>query len=336
MKPILHVKGPGDAGPGERQEMLATAARLLEQLEVEAQNVVRVDVPARGGEDGGDTGRLRVEVEVIIPTLQSGSLFGGRQGLEVVDAQFLRASEAEVLAELLGQLDPQATAVVVVSTGRLPAPLAEVVRSRGEVVEVKKLRERDAASWLGEELHRRKLRLDSDVSGALLQRFGSDVAALSQALDQLAVTEGPVTKDVILERFRNRPDEPMWHYADAVAEGDTGEALRRLSDFLTHGHPLQLIAFLESDLRWRSLAAAAPDAATFAEWVGGRPDDFRVRKAWRRRGATSDSELRAALSALSRADRLLKTAPEASHRLTMERLTVALCRRYGGRARRVG
>jgi DNA polymerase III delta subunit len=55
-----------------------------------------------------------------------------------------------------------------------------------------------------------------------------------------------------------------------------------------------------------------------------------VRKAWGQRSRTSNGELRKALDALARADAHLKSAPEETHRLTMERLTVALCRWYGG------
>jgi DNA polymerase III delta subunit len=158
---------------------------------------------------------------------------------------------------------------------------------------------------------------------------------MGQALDQLPAGE-EIPREAILARFRNRPDEPMWHYADAVAAGDIGEALRRLGDFLVHGHPLQLMGFLENDLRRRALAAVAPNMETLGEWLGASPKSFPVQKAWRRRGAVSDSELQRALAALSRADRLLKTAPDDMHRVTMERLTVALCLWYQGKGRRAG
>lgn len=61
---------------------------------------------------------------------------------------------------------------------------------------------------------------------------------------------------------------------------------------------------------------------------------FPLQKAWRARGRSSPERLRRALSALARADLHLKTMPETTHRLTMERLTVALCQWYGGRGSR--
>lgn len=327
MKALVHVQGPRDAGPGERQEMLERARRVFQEAGVS--DVVRVDVPPRGSDEEG----LREVMRSLVPALQSPSLFGGRRGVQVVDAENLQRAEAEVLGELAADLDPEAITTVFVSAGALPAPLAKAVRQSGEVSSVKKLRERDAAGRLAEELRRRHMKLSQEAGEALVQRFGSDVAGLSQALDQLASATGPLTRETILERFRNRPDEPMWHYADAVSDGDTGQALRRLADFLTHGHPLQLLAFLENDLRRRALAAAAPDLETFAVWAGSSAEHYTVRKAWGQRSRTSDGELRKALDALARADAHLKSAPDETHRLTMERLTVALCRWYGGAAR---
>jgi DNA polymerase-3 subunit delta len=334
MKPVVAVIGPRDAGPGERLEMQRRAHALLDQAGVDG--VDRIDVPAKGGGDEVE-GSLRAAVEPLVPALQSGSLFGGRRGVLVVDAHQLLRSEAEVAAALVGGVDGSSAMVVFVAEGSLPAPLAQAVKASGESVTVKKMRERDAADWLARESRERRIRLDPEAANALLQRFGSDVAALAQALDQLATVEGPVTGEEVASRFRNRPDEPMWHFSDAVAAGDTGEALRRLADFLTHGHPLQLTAFLLGDLRRRAMAAAAPDLATFASWMGAAPDHFPVRKAWESRERVPEEHLRRALDALARADLELKTAPESSHRVTIERLTVALTRWYGGgRRRRAG
>ncbi len=330
MKPLHAVLGPSDAGPGERQEMLERARALLEEAGVDG--VERFDVPGRGGGEQSD-GPMRPEVERMIPALQSASLFGGRRGVMVVDAQNLQAAEVDVVVDLTAAVDGEAIVLVFVADGSLPSRLGKAVKAGGDVHSVKKMRERDAAAWLGRAAKERKIRLDGDAAGALLQRFGSDVAALGQALDQLAAAEGPVTAEEVAARFRNRPDEPMWHYADALAAGDTGEALRRLADFLTHGHPLALLAFVENDLKRRALAAAAPNIDVFAGWVGARPDHYPVKKAWEARSAATEDGLRRALDAVARADVTLKSAPEAVHRLTMERLTVALSRWYAPRGR---
>lgn len=299
-----------------------------------AESLVRVDVPPKGtASDDGTGGAMRTDLEPIVPALQSGSLFGGSEGVLIVDAQGLLKAEAEVISELLIGA-PDSLLVAVTCTGSLPAPIAKALKEVGEVASVKKIRERDAGQWLGAELRRRKLKLPAEAQAALIQRFGSDLAAMSGALAQLEMADEMPSADELIERFRTRPDEPVWLYADAVSAGNVGEALRRLADYLTHSHPLVLLAYLENDLKRRAMAAAAPDLATFAEWSGTKPDHYPTKKAWNVRNRTSDSELRRALDAISRADQHLKSAPEETHRLTMERLTVALCRWYSGSAAR--
>lgn len=320
---LLIVVGPSNAGPGERERMLAAAAAHFAKRDIDRTRIVRIDVPGRGSGESGD-GSVRVDLEPMIPLLQSGSLFGEPQGLELVDAQNLQKGEVETLVDLLERADLSAVEVVMVAAGALAKPLNSVARERGETLAVKKMWERQIAEWLDSEGSRRGLQLNAASKDALLQRFGSDTASLGQALDQLSEVNGKIDAKLVLDRFKNRPDAPTWHITDAIAKGDVSSALRRLSDFLVHGHPLVYLAALESDLRKRSLAAAAPDLETFKDWVGGG-SDAQLGRLWSRRGRIRDSSLRRAQEALVRADRALKTQPEDVHRVTLERLTVALC-----------
>lgn len=288
----------------------------------------RIDVPGRGATEPSEA-QLREPVQGIVPALQSGSLFGGSSGLLVVDAQNLQKSEAEVIAELAGVADQDAVTAVFLAAGAIPSPLAKVLKERGETVSIKKMRERDAARWLGEAAKERGLRLEPEAVAVLVRHFGSDVAALGQALDQLAVDGGTVTAESVEGRYVNRPDEPMWLLADAISDGKEGEALRRLADFLEHGHPLVVLSFLEGEVKKRSLAAIAPDVDTYATWVGASASTYPVKKVWDQRSRTRSDSLRRSLDALARADLQIKTAPEETHRVTLERLTVAMCRWLG-------
>lgn len=324
---LIAVAGPPSPGPGEREGMLEGARQALVQEGIAAADIVRIDVPGRGAGEEGE-GTLRAELEPAVPILQSGSLFGGRQGLLVVDAQNLQVAEAGILAELISHRDPEAVAVALVSGGKLAKPLADVVKNGGRTITVAKMWERQAVKWVEEEVEKRELAFEPGAAEALVQRFGTDTAAMSRALDQLREFRGKITPGLILDWFKNRPDEPLFLYIDAIEKGRAGEALRRLGDFLTHGHPLQVIGALDNDLRRRVLAAAAPDLPTLAEWIGAKPSDRRTERLWNSRGRVADSALRRAQEAILRADRVLKSHPEDSHRVTMERLTVALCRWY--------
>jgi DNA polymerase III delta subunit len=325
---LLLISAPANAGPGERQQMLDGAAEYFARAGLERSQVLRIDVPGRGAGEEGD-GALRSELEPAIPLLQSGSLFGEPQGLELVDAQNLQAAEGAVLEELFRTADLSSIEIVLLAAGALPRSLSALVKSLGTSQSVKKMWERQALQWLDAEVRDRGLVLEKGADKAMLQKFGSDTASMGQALDQLEETSGKITKELILDRFKNRPDEPTFLITDAISKGEVGEALRRLSDFLVHGHPLVFLAAVESDLKKRSLAAAAPDESTYRDWIGAAPSDRGPARFWSQRGRVRESALRRAQEALVRADRVIKSQPEEVHRVTLERLTVALCRWYG-------
>ena len=87
--------------------------------------------------------------------------------------------------------------------------------------------DRQASQWLSGELEARGLDVTKDAGEALLKRFGTDIAAMGQALDQLEETSGKISGQMIMDRFRNRPDEPTWHITDAIAKGEVDTALKR-------------------------------------------------------------------------------------------------------------
>lgn len=308
--------------------MLDAAAEHFARAGLERSNVLRLDVPGRGAGEEGD-GALRGELEPVIPLLQSGSLFGDAQGLLLVDAQNLQVGEGEVLEALISAVDLSSVEIVFLAAGAMPRALASLIKKSGSSQSITKMWERQARQWLEAEIRDRGLVFEKGAEKAVLQKFGSDTAAMGQALDQLEETSGKITKELILDRFKNRPDEPTFLITDAISKGEVGEALRRLSDFLVHGHPLVFLAAVESDLKKRALAAAAPDESTFREWLGTRAGDRGPGRFWGQRGKVRESSLRRAQEALVRADRVIKSQPEEVHRVTLERLTVALCRWYG-------
>ena len=324
---LVHVKGPPSAGSGERHQMLERAGEVFEEEGWPKDSVVRVDVPGRGQSAAGEAA-IRPEVEPAVPALQSGSMFMDKTGVLIVDAQQLKVAEAQALAELLNNADRELCRAVLVSAGEVAAPLKKTVKEHGRAVSVKPIRPGDASEWLASAVRRHGLRLPKAAAAALKEKFGSDLGAMEQALSQLEMAEGNITPEMIKERFDNRPVVPTWDYTDAIRDGDQVKALRFLRNFLTHNHPLVLIAVLETDVRKRALAAAAPDIATFAAWINSSPGAYPTKKAWRARNSMSAQNLRRAIGILCWADETLKSKPEETHLVTMERLTVALARWY--------
>ncbi len=304
--------------------MLAKAAEILAGCDVESPT--RVDVPQKGSGSSDDGGAVRDAVHAMIPALQSGSLFGGSTGVLVADAQNLLKSEVDTIVELLDNADEDQAVAVFVSIGALPAAIRKAAKASRGVETIKQFNERDAAAWLTEEAKRRSLRVDSAARSEFLNHFGSNTAAMARALDQLSVSGKTISAEDVKSRFTARPDEPMWFLGDAIMSGDQNEALRRLSDFLHHQHPLILLSYLEGVVRKRSLAAVAPDFETFAEWSGSNANSYATKKVWQSRNRASVEGLANSVRALAKADLTLKTQPEATHRITLERLTVAMCR----------
>lgn len=284
----------------------------------------RIDVPAKGTAAADDGGSLREPVAGIVPALQSGSLFGGATGVIVVDAQSLLKSEIDTIVELLQTADPSQASAVFVAAGTLPARIKKLLD--GETISIRALSEKDAAAWLNSHAKEHGLRIEQAARTELLHTFGSNTSAMKRAIDQLAVAGTTITVDDVQDRFTSRPDEPLWFLGDAIVAGNQGEALRRLADFLHHQHPLVALAYLEGEVRKRSIAAVSDSFDEFATAAKVNKNSYATRKIWDGRTRANGEALGRCVKAIARADITLKTQPEATHRVTMERLTVAMSR----------
>jgi len=212
-------------------------------------------------------GVFRPDLLEIVPLLQSSSLFGQKQGLLLVDAHNLLSAESQALGEMLGALDPSAVAVAIVAE-RLPKDLSMKIKEIGKVKTLRQMWENQVHGWLDRQSREKGLRMSYQSRAALVQRFGTDRSALRRALEQLQGENRPITAAMIIERFRNRPDQPVFRILDEILAGNTEGALRRLGDYLANarssdGRPYILLGTLESDLRLRLLASQAHDREHF-------------------------------------------------------------------------
>ena len=273
---VLALVIPDRGGPGEREEALVAARGHLRKEGVERGQIVRVDVPStRGGgavPPGGPNqhGAFRADLNGVVPLLQSSSLFGLKQGLLLMDANFLLAAESRAMAELLPAIDPSAVAVAIVAQRSLPATLAKTVRAIGKVKTLLPLWENQIHGWLMGQMKEKGLRMSYQARAAMVQRFGTDRAALRRALEQLQGENRPITAEMVMERFRSRPDQPVFRILDEIVAGNAEAALRRLGDYLANsrssdGRPHILLGVVESDLRLRLKASQARNRDHFGE-----------------------------------------------------------------------
>ncbi len=259
--------------PGEREEGLETARGHLRGAGVEEAQIVRMDVlPSRGQSSPPpgmpeQQGVFRPDLLEVVPLLQSSSLFGQKQGMLLVDAHNLLAAESRALCEMLAALDPTAVSVAIVAE-RLPKDLSKTVQEIGEVKRLRQMWENQVHGWLDRQSKEKGLRMSYRSRSALVQRFGTDRAALRRALEQLQGENRPITAAMITERFRNRPDQPVFRILDEILAGNADAALRRVGDYLANarssdGRPYILLGTLESDLRLRLMASQARDKEHF-------------------------------------------------------------------------
>ena len=259
--------------PGEREEGLETARGHLRGAGVEEAQIVRMDVlPSRGQSSPPpgmpeQQGVFRPDLLEVVPLLQSSSLFGQKQGMLLVDAHNLLAAESRALCEMLAALDPTAVSVAIVAE-RLPKDLSKTVQEIGEVKRLRQMWENQVHGWLDRQSKEKGLRMSYRSRSALVQRFGTDRAALRRALEQLQGENRPITAAMITERFRNRPDQPVFRILDEILAGNAEAALRRVGDYLANarssdGRPYILLGTLESYLRLRLMASQARDKEHF-------------------------------------------------------------------------
>jgi len=318
------IIGPREAGATEREHMFTRAAEIFTAEDVD--DAHRVDVPGKGTGSGDDGATLREAVQSIVPALQSGSLFGGKTGVLVVDSQQLLKSEIDAIVEMLDNADPDQAVAIFLAAGTLPAPIKKKVDASGKLEKVKVSTERDAAAWIVSYAKGQHLRIDQQARTELINTFGSNTAQMKHAIDQLAISSSVLSASDVRENFTNRPDEPLWFLGDAIMAGNEGEALRRLADFLEHQHPLILLSYLEGEVRKRSLAAVSPDYDSFVSVAKANPNSYATKKIWRDKTRATGAGLAHSVTAIAKADLTIKTMPEATHRVTLERLTVAMCR----------
>ena len=273
---VLAVIIPGRGGPGEREEGLDTARKHLRRSGVEADQIIRMDVPSSRGAGApppgipDQHGAFRHDLLEIVPLLQSSSLFGLKQGLLLVDAHNLLSSEFHALVELLPSIDPSAVAVAIVAEGSLPRALSNKIKEIGKIQSMRQLWENQVHGWLDRQAKEKGLRMGYQSRAALVQRFGTDRSALRRAMEQLQGENRPITAQMIIERFRNRPDQPVFRILDEILTGNTEAALRRVGDYLANarssdGRPHILLGTLESDIRLRLMASQARDREHFRQ-----------------------------------------------------------------------
>jgi DNA polymerase-3 subunit delta len=186
--------------------------------------------------------------------------------------------------------------------------LMRVARQKGLLCEAQPLKLAAMRGFAAREATRRDLRLDDAAAAALVDCVGTDVSALSDALERLSLYVGlnqPITLAAVEACVSRVRVESIWALVDAVSARDRRTALKAAGSLLDDREPpLRILAMVVRQLRLLGRArqaldqGASPDAAAAA--AGAPP--FKARELAFAARRMSMPELRRAFRILSEAD----------------------------------
>jgi DNA polymerase-3 subunit delta len=136
----------------------------------------------------------------------------------------------------------------------------------GVVVECPELNEREAAHWVRQEAVARGKSVDSAAVTALVERSGTHLSDLNNALNVLigyVGERGAITGADVMAACADVAEEEVWALTDAIASSETGAALRSLRRLIDFGkQPDELMGIIN----WLLTSAYAVASAG-----GGKP-----------------------------------------------------------------
>jgi DNA polymerase-3 subunit delta len=177
---------------------------------------------------------------------------------------------------------------------------------------------RGAVAFVREEAKRQRVDLDRGAAERLVELVGPRLLLLRQEVAKAALLAGPgetVKPAHVDDATTQSADQPVWDLNDAVAAGDTVEALRILARLKEEVFPPVLLGLLAS--HFRKLSRVRDGGK-----VNGPP--FARKKLESQARRYSPERLRASMRAIHATDIALKGAGELAPDLAIERLVLAL------------
>ena len=182
-----------------------------------------------------------VELAAVLDELRSFSMFGGDTKLVVVrDADDFVSKYREQLEDYIAK--PSESATLVLRLTSLPATqrIYKAIAKVGAVESCAPPKAGELPNWVmtrGREVH--DVQVTPEAARLLVDLIGNDMGKLDNELAKLALQVEPgqkVTPDAISGNVSFQREREMWDLTNAVAAGQTAEALRRWRQ-LIHADP---------------------------------------------------------------------------------------------------
>ena len=266
----------------------------------------------------------------VLDGLRTLPFLAPRRLVLIREADAFVTAHREALEKYLEAPSPTGSLCLEVTAWNETTRLAKRVAERGVVVQCEADQPEKIPLWLQREAQQRYgKKISFGAAQVLLEYLGTDFAALTHALEMLALYTGAAETieetqvDALIARGHH---ERVWDLCDAVAEQRLARALELLDAFWAEGMQApQIIGILRPTfrqlLRVRALGRRMSLDAAMAQASVLRPAFGRVRRALQ---DFSETNLADAYQALVDADLEAKTTP--NDRLAMETLIHRLAR----------
>ncbi|MGI6344451.1 MAG: DNA polymerase III subunit delta [Bacillota bacterium] len=139
------------------------------------------------------------------------------------------------------------------------------LNSRGVVLDLATLTRRDAIAWVEEQLSRARLQVPRGSGGLIVDRVGTDLAALRLEVAKLVGFAGkerrPLTAADLDSLISRNQQTSSFDLVDAIGRRELGKSLALIDKLLAEGQePLLILGMIAKQLRAITLARAGLDA----------------------------------------------------------------------------
>ncbi len=259
----------------------------------------------------------------------------------VVGREVGRFSKADDLQALMKYLDdPLDTTHLVLAWEKgpdlqrlnpIPKALSSAIEAKGEIVDVRVGRGKNAHAWLEEQVAASGVALTRDALAHVSDQVGEDHGRVPALLDTLTSTFGHGAKldsADVAPYLGEAGDVAPWELTDAIAKGDVAAALDRLHRMQGSGgrHSLQLLASLHSHYGrlLRLDGSGVKDEKAAAQALGMKGSTFPAKKALQQTRKLGSVKVARAIELLATADLDVRGATAVEDATTMEVLVARL------------
>lgn len=265
----------------------------------------------------------------ILDSARMASLFSPRRAVVVRGAEAIKG-DPEDLDAYLDDPNPDVILIFLAAKpdGRKVAwkRLAE----KAKVTKVEPLKGRSLRAYVAQELLRRRLVLREEALDELLERVGQDLRRLMGEIDKLSAFsdgKGPITAETVSAVLGRGLAPPLYRVGDALSARRAAEVISLADSLMEEGESAILIlGALFRALRQvrgaRALGASRGRRQDVAARL--RIPPFKVDDVLAAAGLWPETDLKRAMRAFGRADRLLKTGGEP--RVVLSAAVVEACR----------